>query len=93
MDTPGRDGTEFVQGAELVQGAKLYQLVETYSDFGHHLTGSQADRSTVEWLVDQLEQLDADVEVEPFGFDQFDVSAALTITADDGSISNPVLVP
>ena len=59
-------------------GAELYRVVETYAAFGDHLTGSEADSATTEWLADHLRNLGATVELPSFEFERYVCTAHLS---------------
>lgn len=63
----------------------LFAIVERYSDFGNHHTGTDVDRATTAWLIDLLTRLGATVEENSYTFDRFVATAELT-TDDVASV-------
>ncbi|WP_423923017.1 hypothetical protein [Candidatus Poriferisodalis sp.] len=55
----------------------LYKIVVDYAGFGAHLTGTDADRSTADWLTNLICEIGGTATFEPFAFDRFDVRAKL----------------
>lgn len=61
-----------------MQGTDLYALVERYHGFGIHRAGTDADRATVDWYTDELEQRGLIVERLPVAFDRYVFDSSLT---------------
>ncbi len=55
----------------------LADIVATYASFGNHLTGTDADRRTTDWLMTLLDACGGEVESEPYSFDRFEAAARL----------------
>ena len=79
---PDQNQSPTVSGGVRIGGASLYDVVETYAAFGPHLTGSDADRATTDWLADRLGQLGAEVELPQFEFEQYMCTAHLRSGGD-----------
>ncbi len=81
---------EFVAGAPddhrepeaLFDAESLFEIVETYASFGNHLTGTDADRDTTDWLAEVLERLGATVELHSFEFERYVCNALLHAGAE-----------
>ncbi len=65
----------------LCQPDWLYKVVVDYAGFGAHLTGTDADRSTANWLTKLISEIGGTASLEPFAFDRFDVGAELVADA------------
>jgi hypothetical protein len=65
--------------ASTPSGDALYRLVQAYSAFGDHRTGSAADAQTAAWFAQQLRERGAQVRLEPFDFAAEEAQAAVTI--------------
>ena len=55
----------------------LYQVLVDYAGFGAHLTGSEADRATADWLMRLIGEIGGSARAERFAFDRFDARAEL----------------
>ncbi|MDX2381789.1 MAG: hypothetical protein QNM02_18780 [Acidimicrobiia bacterium] len=63
----------------LAADRSLVAIVERYSAFGAHLTGSAADVATTAWLTDLFVDIGADTTRLPYRFDRFDVESTLMV--------------
>lgn len=59
--------------------AGLYSIVERYSGFGNHHTGTDADRATSDWILAELRSIGATATTDPWSFDQWMGTAELLI--------------
>jgi len=53
-------------------GDRAFKFVQTYSQIGHHRTGSVGDNRTVEWLADELNDQGANISFSTFDYVKFD---------------------
>lgn len=60
-------------------GEDLYRVVETYSSFGAHRTGTVAETDTAEWVGELLNTLGGTVEHSTFTVDLWTADTALTL--------------
>lgn len=61
---------------DLFDSASLYEIVDTYAEFGHHRTGTEADSRTTDWVAAVLDRLGADVKLPEYQFERY-VAAAV----------------
>jgi len=61
-----------------VAGRTLFEIVEQYSAFGNHWTGTQVDFATADWLTALLDEMGANPHPEPWQFDRFASSVSLS---------------
>lgn len=69
---------------------RLFRLVEEYSAFGDHRTGTAPDLAACGWFFEQLEAIGATCERRNVVFDRFDASARLTSAAGEPIACEPV---
>ena len=63
----------------MAHGLKAFDIVNTYSDMGHHRTGTKTDAAAIDWLAGLLRNAGAEVTCPPFPYSHYDAAATITI--------------
>ena len=64
---------------QIADGLKAFEIVKTYSDMGHHRTGTETDAAAIDWLAGLLRNAGAEVTCPPFPYSHYDAAVTITI--------------